>query len=116
MSCHGDAKSLSFTDLTYDTRFDARCFQIREGEAKLHHVTHDMLCASCSASYLYQSSQTMVWERPRTTYGKMFKCLRLTYLHRKAYNMSEIQCVVQGLFGELRAAIEELLLPGAKAE
>ena len=30
--------------------------------------------------------------------------------------MSEIQCVVQGLFGELRAAIEELLLPGAEAE
>ena len=28
--------------------------------------------------------------------------------------MSEIQCVVQGLFGELRAAIEELLLPGAE--
>ena len=58
----------------------------------------------------------MVWERPRMTYGQMIKRLRLTSIHIAKHikcQRSNASCNAY-LESCIRAAIEELLLPGAE--
>lgn len=116
MSCHGDARVLS---LIWRMILGLMHGAFKYVMVKRSYITSLIIYYALHASPRIFLSEVRRWCGKGHAW-RMVKCSRVPtidlYSHRKAYKVSEIQCIVQCLCWVLRAAIEELLLPGAGAE